>query len=786
MVLRRLHLQNFKRYSEFTLAFTEGLTGIIGRNGSGKSTLFEAIYFALYGEVKKENVRHSGADAKAPVIVELWFETDGNGYRVERSFRGRALAAQAKLFCAEELIATGVTEVNNTIAGLTGMSKEAFSHTLFASQKELMSLGSLKNEERRKIIRKLLGLERIDRVEKILIEEIREKRRDIKSYAAVLMDEAGREEKKREIERLEVRLRSQSAALQKERKGIDDLQEREESAKKELLHYQRQREKKLEREHAYKIVLQKLQGIKKRLEDLRSEERELEKLAKEYASLEKTKEIYEELQKTLTKMRKLELLQKEKEGLERETRQLRIRYREKKEEIAALQKALLPMERTREEKKRWQDSLEKIETQMARLQREERRLRDIIAGEKRQIADTRKQIERIERLGRESPCPTCTRPLLDAYDEVISSLRGKITALYQKEIERTEEKLGLSVQKMERLASERERLGQHLEEAGQKMVLMEQKEREFARAKRDLHDLEREGKEAKEALEALRDLDYDKMAHQALLDREKALKSEYEKAVRLETKLERIKKVRLAISENEKKLAALEEEVHKREAEYRSFPYDETLHQQMRETLAALERKRREQTEVLQTLSVQITETEGEIKRLRSLLEADAQKRERLGILERDLHDDEKIRLSLDAFKTSLNSRVAPRISMIASELFAMITRGRYQHIEVSNDFDFFIYDEGVRYPIGRFSGGEVDLANLVLRIAISRTLGELNGATSVGFLAFDEIFGSQDHERRMMIMEALHLIKEQYRQIFLISHEGEIKEMLEHVVELH
>jgi len=117
--------------------------------------------------------------------------------------------------------------------------------------------------------------------------------------------------------------------------------------------------------------------------------------------------------------------------------------------------------------------------------------------------------------------------------------------------------------------------------------------------------------------------------------------------------------------------------------------------------------------------------------------------------------------------------------------MYATITKGRYQHIEVSNDFNFFIYDEGKKYPIERFSGGEVDLANLVLRIAISKTLTELNGASNIGFLAFDEVFGSQDKGRRMEILEAFHTIKEQYCQIFLISHEMEIKEMFERVVEV-
>ena len=33
----------------------------------------------------------------------------------------------------------------------------------------------------------------------------------------------------------------------------------------------------------------------------------------------------------------------------------------------------------------------------------------------------------------------------------------------------------------------------------------------------------------------------------------------------------------------------------------------------------------------------------------------------------------------------------------------------------------------------------------------------ELNGAGNIGFLAFDEVFGSQDETRRVEILEAFH-----------------------------
>jgi len=52
-------------------------------------------------------------------------------------------------------------------------------------------------------------------------------------------------------------------------------------------------------------------------------------------------------------------------------------------------------------------------------------------------------------------------------------------------------------------------------------------------------------------------------------------------------------------------------------------------------------------------------------------------------------------------------------------------------------------------------------------------------------FKTLNEVFGIPDENRRMKILETFHIIKEQYRQIFLISHEMEIKEMFERVVEL-
>ena len=123
MILSKLHLENFKRYTSFDIEFGEGLIGIIGKNGSGKSTLFEAILFALYGELRnkkfKEVIRNASASDKDAVLVELDFEFEGMAYKVAREFRGKALSANAKLYKNGELTTSGAREVTVAIAKLS-------------------------------------------------------------------------------------------------------------------------------------------------------------------------------------------------------------------------------------------------------------------------------------------------------------------------------------------------------------------------------------------------------------------------------------------------------------------------------------------------------------------------------------------------------------------------------------------------------------------------------------------------------------------------------------------
>ena len=678
-------MENYKKYQDYTLEFTEGLTGIIGRNGSGKSTIFDAITFALYGDVRgeKETVRYAKADAKEAVKVTLEFEIDGESYKVVREMRGKALTAKAHLYDGDDvLMAESAKGVTNQVIKLIGMNKEAFMHTVFASQKELTALSGLKNEDRKKIIRKLLGLEKIDKIETEIKMKLRVLKNEIDAVSGVLLSEEDvkkfEEEKEghtkvleilqKEVAEIEKKFKAKSSELEALDKVLKALQKLKDAFTKlgsdlELL------KKELENQ---KANLLKGQG---RLKDLQLKATQYEKEKPVIAE-------YKALEVTITNFQKQKELFLKKEGLEKEQVLLRQQYEDDKKEILALKK--------------------KLEA----------------------------------------------KPLL-----LIE--QSKQNALLQASVNR------LTKTKQE----------QFLQKLSGDLRVLESDERTLATKENEFKNITAKGLSNKQALEVLKDVKYDKKAHTVALEKKQKLEPKYKELLGLETLIAQMPALERELKAIESSISLSKESIKKQEKSITDHTYDAKEHQNQEKLYdEALKAKSTIQTE-LSDKKVHTQKVTGEIATLKSKLSRNEEQKKQLQVKLDDKNDYDKLKAFMGEFKNKINSQISPRISQLASEMYATITRGKYQHIEVSNEFDFFIYDDGVKYPIERFSGGEVDLANLVLRIAISKTLSELSGSGGVGFLAFDEVFGSQDEERRFEIMEAFHTIKEQYRQIFLISH---------------
>jgi exonuclease SbcC len=136
----------------------------------------------------------------------------------------------------------------------------------------------------------------------------------------------------------------------------------------------------------------------------------------------------------------------------------------------------------------------------------------------------------------------------------------------------------------------------------------------------------------------------------------------------------------------------------------------------------------------------------------------------------------------MDSYRTYLISQIRPTLSSHASELFDELTDGKYSQIELDEDYNLLVYDQGQSYPIERFSGGEEDLANLCIRLAISEIITERAGSI-FNFIILDEIFGSQDQIRKQNIIKALNGFSSKFRQIFLITHVDDIKHFTENTI---
>jgi exonuclease SbcC len=123
---------------------------------------------------------------------------------------------------------------------------------------------------------------------------------------------------------------------------------------------------------------------------------------------------------------------------------------------------------------------------------------------------------------------------------------------------------------------------------------------------------------------------------------------------------------------------------------------------------------------------------------------------------------------------------VRPELSEIASVFLTELTDGRYNRIEISDSYEVVVLDDGEEKPV--ISGGEEDLANLVLRLAISQMIADRAGQT-LSLLIFDEVFGGLDDQRREGVVRLLQRLQNTFEQVVLITHIESIREGMDQVI---
>ena len=487
-----------------------------------------------------------------------------------------------------------------------------------------------------------------------------------------------------------------------------------------------------------------LREIEKNTEEMERVERrisekkvQLDALSKELEMLEKEKDgvekEYETLQRRLDEERKRKELFDRRMNLEREIAKLRASLKERRENLFEREMEKKKMGEVEKEFGEVEKKLEKLRMEisgvLARIEKERTNM-NAIETEKRKIEDRKKKIES---LGPSATCPTCERVLGEHYSRLIEKFDREI-----------KEKMGL--------LSEIE-----------------------ARLKRLEEDLSRERK-LEEALSRRREY---------ILKRRMTLR-------RIEgiihSMIREIEKEEKEIEIKEKEIALLGE-IRFDENTYRNL--EREVKECYEKYKLAVERVRKKQIEV-DGIKGEIKEIFGELNLLKQKIKELKSRVEEVREIKRRISEEED-RLSMlnsleklmGEFRIDLISRIRPTLSAYASSLLESLTDGKYSELELNENYDIMIYDGGIPYEINRFSGGEEDLANLCIRLAISQMLADRAGG-EFNFIILDEIFGSQDMNRRRNILNALNALSNRFKQIFIITHIDEVKQMVTNAITVY
>jgi exonuclease SbcC len=213
--------------------------------------------------------------------------------------------------------------------------------------------------------------------------------------------------------------------------------------------------------------------------------------------------------------------------------------------------------------------------------------------------------------------------------------------------------------------------------------------------------------------------------------------------------------------------------------------FDPKAHEKLRagreEAKADLERSRREEREVADHLK----DSQKEVARLQAGIEKVKELAATIEEAREEARYVDRVSLLLGGFRDHLVARIGPELSREAEALFRELTNHEYEDLKIEEeDLSIRIADGGTFFPIERFSGSEVDLANLALRVAISQHLSRMAGA-DVGMMILDEVLGSLDAERKDLFVQAIGRLSSHFHQLFVITHSEQIKDQFPAQIEV-
>jgi len=788
MRLISLEMHNFRKFKDAEIKFPEGIIGLVGNNGAGKSTIIEAIGWALYGNraarTSKDEIKRQGAARSDDCWVKLVFELGGNTYEVFRIISGKSADARVKV---NGLIAASSTQaVTKFLEKRLGMDYDSFYTSIVAKQQELNALSNKSPAERKKSMLRMLKIDLLEEAIKRVREDRRNKEKILEYMRKSLKDieemERERENKKRILEEYRFRKEEKEKRVAELEKKLREMEERRRREKEKAAKFNEleKRRKLLEERKNMKEIL-----LKQKTE----EKQQLMKKSGEYENLKSAIIQYDEVSKKREEMENDRKKYYERENLRKEISILQNEIEKIEKEIAELNKKLIEEEKYRKEFESIKAEIEKIDGEIGEI---ENKLREGMAEKKAitgKMEEISKKIETIQKLGPESNCPTCGRPLKEKYEEIIKNFniefeeQAKRKQIIEENIQKLEEKREELRNKKEKFVLEIE----ELEKIFLEYRVIKERIENFVREKQ-----EKEGRmeEVEKKIQEMGEIRFNEDEYERVTEEFRRLRGLYEKAIVIENEVRRIPEVEKEIKAIKEEIGFIMKEIGECLKEIELLDFNMERYEEIEKEYEDIRREFHATREELIKLKGEIEFIQKDIERISEEIEEQKKQREEIKKMKKEIANLEMLAGDRDTgllnqFKNYLISKIGPLLSHYASHFFSTFTNGKYKDIEIDENYNIWIYDRGEKFELDRFSGGEKDLANLSLRLAISQLIAQ-RADVSLNFIALDEIFGSQDRERRKNVLNALAELKKQFKQILLITHIEEIKDSMEYILKVY
>ncbi len=782
MRLNSLRLCNFRQHADTFISFDDGLTGIIGANGSGKTTILEAIAWALYGQDaargKKETIRSLRAGAGARVKVELDFELGGHRYRVERGL------TQAELYLdgSDAPVANSLTGVTDMLRRRLGMSREEFFNTYFTGQKELDVMAAMAPSERAQFLSRVLGYERLRVAQRLVKDRARLLAAEASGVRTAMPDSASIERVHTEASERLAQATARAAASAQRR---DAASARLADVVPRWLAAQREREQAQETLSELRVADSEATAYARDVERIAREqvegasaETELERLGEELAPLGPLSEELQQLDQLAREEGRRQALLETERALFEEVGRLRERRTRIETAPALEEEVTLELEQRRALLELVQGELEAKRTEWVR-DRQEAETKHVAL--RQQYAEVKENRERLVALGEDGQCPICERTLEDHYRTVLDHLDEQVDALvadgkYYKarleqleemppEIRELDERRRATFEEVGKLERRLAKVQLAVQELGQLARELATKEQRFTQVKRDReqipagYDPERHAA-ARRELERLRPLDA--------------------RATRLGLQLERGP---VLVAERDRAAAG----VAAAQGRIATLTARRDLLSFSEQTFGELRASHDAGAAELRTAELAAVAATGEASAAQaSVTRADqaraevAQAKAKLDALDREKRLHDELDRAYTDLRTDLNVQLRPEMSELASAFLIELTDARYDELELDDNYNLTVLEEGVPKPV--ISGGEQDIANLCLRLAISQMIAERAGQ-SFSLLILDEVFGSLDEARRQNVVALLRGLQDRFEQVIVITHIESVREGLDRVI---